>query len=524
MSKALKNKVKLNDVVSVKDFGAVGDWNGTTGTDDTAALQLAFNAGVPVFIPAGCYPKVTGPLTATAPIYMEGDTYIHPTGSGYTVLTITPAAGSGVWRVRVGDGNGPFTGNGIIFGNPATVGHTQISIDLLSARKCSGIGVQVNNLWESTVTKLETYGCGNPTNYAMEIRSNVGDSSNISSIQSVVVGQSDTLAFLGQIQHSRIAHLHVEETFTPATKFFWLNKCVGASYGKVRVYNAGSAQAWVGSTVQDFDQLDGDCTLVIDNTDSFGNEHVEIGNIYWLGGIVENSPSSSAAASCLVSVATGRITTLTTGTSGSFQLGARWDVQNCDITTLNIGRNAIGRYTRRSMEAVKFDNCAIGTLAVTQAADCSFSLVNGSTVAAFSGTLTGSLLLQRASIASAFAIQGETTSGVNWYSKLYAYECRFESTFDSTGNVVGEVVSSTIDGNMTRSTPATTNCGLVFIGSGCNGTVAAAYNATPMASDTLNQFGKGKRIDNIASAVGSPKGWICTVAGNPGTWVSEGNL
>ena len=29
---------------------------------------------------------------------------------------------------------------------------------------------------------------------------------------------------------------------------------------------------------------------------------------------------------------------------------------------------------------------------------------------------------------------------------------------------------------------------------------------------------------NSAPAVGQPKGWVCTVAGNPGTWVSEGNL
>jgi len=35
---------------------------------------------------------------------------------------------------------------------------------------------------------------------------------------------------------------------------------------------------------------------------------------------------------------------------------------------------------------------------------------------------------------------------------------------------------------------------------------------------------KGSRVMNASPAVGSPKGWICTVSGQPGTWVSEGNL
>lgn len=34
----------------------------------------------------------------------------------------------------------------------------------------------------------------------------------------------------------------------------------------------------------------------------------------------------------------------------------------------------------------------------------------------------------------------------------------------------------------------------------------------------------GDYVKNSAPAVGSPKGWYCTVAGTPGTWVSEGNL
>jgi len=35
---------------------------------------------------------------------------------------------------------------------------------------------------------------------------------------------------------------------------------------------------------------------------------------------------------------------------------------------------------------------------------------------------------------------------------------------------------------------------------------------------------KGDRVVNVNPSVGSPKAWICTVAGTPGTWVSEGNL
>lgn len=37
-------------------------------------------------------------------------------------------------------------------------------------------------------------------------------------------------------------------------------------------------------------------------------------------------------------------------------------------------------------------------------------------------------------------------------------------------------------------------------------------------------FGKGDRVIQSVPVVGQPTGWRCTVAGNPGTWVSEGNL
>ena len=63
-------QAKLRQYISVKDFGAVGDWNGTqsspgTGTDDTAALQRAIDYcvtnGAKLFFPPGRY-RTTAPL------------------------------------------------------------------------------------------------------------------------------------------------------------------------------------------------------------------------------------------------------------------------------------------------------------------------------------------------------------------------------------------------------------------------------------------------------------------------------
>lgn len=44
------------------------------------------------------------------------------------------------------------------------------------------------------------------------------------------------------------------------------------------------------------------------------------------------------------------------------------------------------------------------------------------------------------------------------------------------------------------------------------------------AAPTSGTWVAGSQAINSAPAVGSPKGWRCTVGGTPGTWVSEGNL
>lgn len=50
---------------------------------------------------------------------------------------------------------------------------------------------------------------------------------------------------------------------------------------------------------------------------------------------------------------------------------------------------------------------------------------------------------------------------------------------------------------------------------------AIAYG---IAAPTTRTWAVGDRVFNQTPVVGQPKSWVCTVAGTPGTWVSEGNL
>jgi hypothetical protein len=59
------------------------------------------------------------------------------------------------------------------------------------------------------------------------------------------------------------------------------------------------------------------------------------------------------------------------------------------------------------------------------------------------------------------------------------------------------------------------------LGSGENGRV---FYSPVVPSGPTYPYLIGDRAVNTVPAVGQPKAWVCTVAGSPGTWVSEGNL
>lgn len=54
--------------------------------------------------------------------------------------------------------------------------------------------------------------------------------------------------------------------------------------------------------------------------------------------------------------------------------------------------------------------------------------------------------------------------------------------------------------------------------------LSASLTAIGSTSPSSYGFQVGDIVENSSPVVGQPKGWICTVAGTPGTWVSIGNL
>jgi len=65
-------QAKGRDIVSVADFGAVGDFNGTTGTNNAAAFNAALAASTSIYIPPGQYLISSGLTVSNKPMTIVG--------------------------------------------------------------------------------------------------------------------------------------------------------------------------------------------------------------------------------------------------------------------------------------------------------------------------------------------------------------------------------------------------------------------------------------------------------------------
>jgi hypothetical protein len=169
-SKAFDNVVKLNDLVSVKDFGAKGDGV----TDDTAAINAAINYWAPfqtfvtnggrVYFPTGRY-KITSTINLTGKhgIFLQGSgvhaTEIFATGDYPVFESINTASepwvdGHIVDMTIRGGGYTNANSHGIytVFTNGCTVNN----ITLYSCK----YGLNINHAWQYHIENVDIHGGG----------------------------------------------------------------------------------------------------------------------------------------------------------------------------------------------------------------------------------------------------------------------------------------------------------------------------------------------------------------------------
>lgn len=133
-----------------------------------------------------------------------------------------------------------------------------------------------------------------------------------------------------------------------------------------------------------------------------------------------------------------------------------------------------------------------------------------------------------ANAGSTALVRGNTIDGFN------AADIRFESSNNmAIGNrcttPVGSLsLSNNIFSDSGQLNLVSDNVGAVFISGATSPNTYTAQGGRKVmfaaAAPTAGTWVVGDKVVRRPPVVGSPKGWVCTVAGTPGTWVSEGNL
>ena len=169
---------KLQETVSVKDFGAIG--NGTA--DDTQAFVNAVAASNSIYIPNGTY-KITGTITTSSADTFIGAgrsaTIIAPTGN-FDVFSWTGSATGGGIRSLYINGSGMSGGNIV-----SMVGQTRWSMsDVTIAGGYNGVLIQdqnvasLQNVWINGLTGV----------YGIKIYGSTTASSNVCDLDNIQIG------------------------------------------------------------------------------------------------------------------------------------------------------------------------------------------------------------------------------------------------------------------------------------------------------------------------------------------------
>lgn len=563
MSKALKNKVKLNDSVSVKDFGAVGDGV----TDDTAAIQAAINSGAGAIY----FPATASSYYVTAQLTLNSNQQIYGDGASSWVEII----------------------NG--------------SINAFYANGKSGISIR--NL------KISCKSASNPTDYKGAV---VLQSCSNCTVENLVIFNMHYWGVcLFSTNNSTVQNCRF-------SSFFGVTTSVGNDSACISLYRQSSenlvdgnyitAATWHGILVQDPYTGDTPAQNIISNnyiaggqlaygialyaTTSYDMKHIIKNNR--ISGVLGTALSGASGSGIYLQSGTGSVvdgnevfdcckSTSNFGTlnpaciavhgaqigGGHSSIGGRPNVVSNNVVYVTAGpgistatatlgpiiTNNVITCNSTASYAVKVIDASmtkvLNNTIVTGNSDA--AIICQATNNAEVGSVTSYVQVRGNSIntATAFGIFLYPTTGTFanfnisdnqiWGGNTVGISISTVTNVEMAGNNVSTsgmalAASNAVNLRMSHNRIYTSSVGTgISFSTGTSGVCDESNSLTGIMSNPTtgpmivsqysNQappfsgsFGKGDRVIQSVPVVGQPKGWRCTVAGNPGTWVSEGNL
>ena len=498
-------QAKLRETVSVKDFGAVGDGV----ADDTAAIQAALNAANTVVFVEGTY-LVNDQLDLSANQTLIGD------GNSKIVLQsgVTPyvlrgdAVHNFVMRDMTIEGNG-ISGNSTVY----ITNSTNVTIDNCKITKSGATA-----LWfvSCTFVKVENCTLSNNYYYGLEFR----DCDGCKAIANQCVSNGDTGVATSaggrgiMLWRSRGCYIAGNRLIT------------STEYG-FRIYSEAADATTSDNNVVTgnvfLDNVRADLVLYDEGVAfSFVTRNVISDNVFYR--TVDTTDLNS------VCVLHGDFNTYMNNhihKAGAFGTDCGFNFFNanyCTISNCSV-ENMAQAFSTSSSTNITIDNCFGNGVA------------NGVTIPTEGIMVTNCKFLHGGSGTTDVCINnGATATGKNFYEDNYisgfyrGIQIADESVAVFRNTTVGSTdVGLFKSGDVTANYEAADNSW-----DSANPFLLSAYSRTGSTHDqavlkypaapTALTWTHGDITWNEQPAVGSPKGWMCTVAGTPGTWVSMGNL
>ena len=474
---------KLSDTVSVFDFltaAQIADVKaGTLALDLTAALQLAIDTtrGRRLYLPKGRY-KISSTLVINSvvsasarPFLLFGDGYDANGGNDGTSIHTTSGSTDAIRIMNTGGTDTLIEVQHLgVFGVGATTATNGYGINVHICANARLRGVWVSGHYIG-VNFFRSYGGSIEDSYVVNNR---------------IYGIQASEAFnLGNIRRCKCYH----------NGYVW-------SQQTANVVLTGGANPNLGTVIENTD-----VSYAGASTPWYKRSDATLTSIVVSGGV---ATATTAVAHGRLSGDMAFISGATVATSLNSVYPATLTVTSANTFTFSTAA-ANGTYTESTLQIAPY---ACG-LVVTDS--------RGLIVGAYSEDCAGLAIYMGASV-DGFEIKGGYWQGVAAGGLILLDNCTNGKigAMNIAGANAGINVQSTVrPHNMDVQSSCTFSLGSTLTQPTVKLSDGTYYsNAAPAAGT----WPAGAYIKRATPVVGSPKGWYCTVAGTPGTWVSEGNL